>query len=215
MKMSIKKKVTIFLNYTCIFLAFSCCYYKDNKEIQYAKAQDGLRSQTSTINLITLFNSEDNHKRNAPIQNPYEERIHAFIEGGHLLQITTPDEAQQQLGKPRKKHETIVKNKHEKTADKWITYIYDGIVLVFYHVTNYNRFFLFDIEITSSKHNVMYTLNVGKTKEEIIKELGDFGRSVDTALEYYELGEDYLPGLVRFYFNKEKISKINWIYPLD
>jgi hypothetical protein len=162
-----------------------------------------------------VFTWQKKPDRHAPIQNLYTERLHAFIERGHLLEVKTPADAQRQLGKPITRTIKKIKNKHEKSMEEWRTYTYAGLILVFYHAVNHNRYFLFNIEITSSRQPVMYDLQVGKTKEAIIDILGELGRGVDTSLEYFDFDEDYLPGLVRFYFKKLFISRIVWIYPLD
>lgn len=234
--MRFKKEVYAFLFFDFLCLYLISCPYKNPQGLENlpeqpipVQAVKGIHSRENQPGLmannrptpesIPLYKGEGKIIKAAPIRNPYAERLHSFIERGHLLEVASPADAQKQLGRPLKKVEKKIANKHDQTMDEWLTYQYNGIALTFYHAVKSNRIFLFRIEITGTKRQVMYDLKIGRAKQLVLDELGEPGEAEQQpgadSLEYFDMDEDYLPGLVRFSFLNGLITKIVWIYPLD
>jgi hypothetical protein len=106
-----------------------------------------------------------------------------------------------------------VKNRHNDVMDTVYELVYEGLYLEIYEVTLDNRSFVYHIVVTSKKYKPKWGLGVGATKPQVKATLGNPGESNINKWSY--VASDAYPHSVRFYFEKGRVQKIEWVYILD
>lgn len=151
---------------------------------------------------------EDQVKRNADSYiNDGAEFLGSTIETSKTIIIN-------RLGKPKSIKSEIVKNHHDDSMDTIYELYYRGLLIELYEVRSDNRSFIFHIILENKKYKTKWGLNVGSTREKIIKVLGEPGESTNTLLTFM-FSEAYPNDTVKFYLKHNIVHKIEWKYTVD
>jgi hypothetical protein len=127
--------------------------------------------------------------------------------------ISSKDDVIGKLGKPLNMTSKEVKNRHNDVMDTVYELVYKGLYLEIYEVTLDNRGFVYHIVVTSKKYKPKWGLGVGATKSQVKAALGNPNET--NINEWSYVVSDIFPHSVTFYFEKDRVQKIEWLYTLD
>lgn len=126
----------------------------------------------------------------------------------------TRKELIQNIGNPVNETLTKVKNRHQPDITDTIYHLtFDGFEASIYD-TGGKEILLYQ-KITSPKYKVKYGLNIGGTKDKVIAALGNPQEEPQDQLIYCYYDEAGYQTLVIFSFTGDKITAIEWNFPVD
>lgn len=139
----------------------------------------------------------------------HQQRIDEVIYGGLDFPFgETKDDIIKNLGEPLKIFEKPVTNRHRLDVnDKLYDLIYNGLEARIYHVTADEKELVLRILIESEKYKVKYGLNIGITADYVVGILGPPAFKEKNCYEFYDSNGF---AKLRFYFESNKLSKIEW-----
>lgn len=112
------------------------------------------------------------------------------------------------LGEPLKIIEKPVTNRHRlDVSDKLYDLIYNGLEARIYHVTSDEKELVLRILIENEKYKVKYGLNIGTTADYVV---GILGPPAIKEKDFYEFYDSNGFAKLRFYFDSNRLSKIEW-----
>jgi hypothetical protein len=117
------------------------------------------------------------------------------------------------LGKPRSIKSEKAKNPHNDSTDTIYELFYEGLYVKVYEVSLDDRSFILHIILENNKYKTKWGLNVGTAKEIIGNVLGEPDEKSDTSWTFVS-AEGY-PSTVKFYFERDRVRKIEWSYVID
>jgi len=148
----------------------------------------------------------------------YKERIEQLLydrfdfELGHSV-----NEIIKTLGRPKHIQVEKIKNFHhpDEIVDEIHRLYYDGLYVEIYKATTDNKEMLQALSVTSNRFKVKLGLNIGTTKTEIKKALGN--PSISSSNDIWDYGNPSggYPDIVKFFFENDRVTKIEWSYWID
>jgi hypothetical protein len=129
--------------------------------------------------------------------------------------VSSKDDVITKFGKPLNLTLRKIRNRHadDEVWDTVYELAYEGLYLEIYEVTLDKRSFVYHIVVTSNKYKPKWGLGVGATKSQVKATLGD-PYETDINKWNYVVSDEF-PHSVRFYFEKDSVQKIEWLYILD
>jgi hypothetical protein len=167
---------------------------------------------------LTLFigcTKKENNLSKKPQSVNYQERINEFVNDGLDFKLgESIGEIIKNLGNPKNiKVEKIKNVYYPDVIDEINKLFYNGLYVEIYKATEGNKEILTALSVMSYKFKVKWGLNVGASKDEIKKVLGNPSKDVDNVWSYVD--SDGYEDEVRFYFKNDKVNKIEWSYYID
>lgn len=146
----------------------------------------------------------------------YQEKINQLVDDGLDFELgESVNEIIKTLGQPKDMQVEKIKNVHcpDEIVDEIHRLYYDGLYVEIYKATEGNKEMLQTLLVSSNKFKVKLGLNVGATKTEIKQVLGNPSNDSGGVWAYvYTAG---YPDKVRFYFENDRVTKIEWSYWID
>ncbi|MGE5605784.1 MAG: hypothetical protein ACM3YE_08850 [Bacteroidota bacterium] len=139
----------------------------------------------------------------------HQQRIDEIIYEGLDFQFgETKSDIIKNLGEPLKIVEKPITSRHRlDVSDKLYDLIYDGLEARIYHVTSDEKELVLRILIENEKYKVKYGLNIGITEEYVV---GILGPPSVKEKDFYEFYDSNGFAKLRFYFESNRLSKIEW-----
>ena len=166
--------------------------------------------------VISGCSKKENVAAEEPDHAVYQERINQLVDDGLDFELgDSVNEIIKTLGQPKDIQVDKIKNVHypDEIVDEIHRLYYDGLYVQIYKATEGNKELLQALSITSNKFKVKLGLNVGTTKTEIRRTLGNPSNDSDDMWSYVYT-EGY-PNTVQFYFENDAVTKIEWSYWID
>lgn len=151
-----------------------------------------------------------------PERGVYQERINQLVNEGLDFKVgDSVNEVINNLGQPKDIKVEKIGNVHypNEIVDEIHRLYYDGLSIEIYKATEGNKELLQTLSVTSNKFKVKLGLNVGATKTEIKGVLGNPSNDSDNMWSYVR--NDGYPDKVRFHFENDRVTKIEWSYWID
>ncbi len=176
------------------------------KELNFKPHKNKL---TLDENLSVPNNNVDTSEFIASEISNHQQRIDEIIYEGldfHLGE--TKNDIIKNLGEPFKIIEKPVTSRHRlDVSDKLYDLVYDGLEARIYHVTADEKELVLRILIENEKYKVKYGLNIGVTEEYVV---GVLGQPSIKENNLYEYNDSNGFAKLRFYFNSNSLTKIEW-----
>lgn len=168
--------------------------------------------------VLVIGCTKEKDQRNESQGDNYQKRINEIVivnDGLDFKLGKSIEEITNNLGRPKNIIVEKIKNVHypDEIIDEIHKLFYDGLYIEIYKATEGNKEMLQALSITSEKFKVKWGLNVGISKDEIKKVLGNPSKDVDNVWSYVD-SDGYENG-VRFFFRNDKVNKIEWSYWID
>jgi hypothetical protein len=147
----------------------------------------------------------------------FQKKVDDFIQEGPeflgRIIVSPKNDVIGKLGEPLNMTRKEVKNRHDDVMDTVYELVYEGLYLEIYEVTLDNRSFVYHIVVTGKKYKPKWGLGVGTTKSQVKAALGNPDET--NMDEWSYVASDVFPHSVIFYFEKDRVQKIEWLYILD
>lgn len=148
--------------------------------------------------------SESKSKIDRFILQEIEERF-----GGSLLDI------QKNLGPPLKMNEQKTENIHVRGVEETIVHVdYSGLAFAFLKENDLHREFLVETELTGENFDLSWGVRIGISSDRLIEIFGEPDRRLDKNSVYRYMDSESL-NWIDFYFKKNVLDKISWIFYVD
>lgn len=119
------------------------------------------------------------------------------------------------LSEPERLEERSLRNRHDPTRQDLVrTWVYEGMTLTVYTVTETGRERIQRIEVTGAGYRAPDGLRVGMTREAVVGIRGQPAHTFDSTDVYGLRGE--IPGQLRVdYGPDETVRRLTWLFPVD
>lgn len=154
-------------------------------------------------------------KQKVPVtaeKNTFQSKIDQFIWDGLDFKLgKTKTEIIRNLGTPKSFKVRKIENQYDpEQIDEIYELYFDGLYVGIYKVTKDGKEIFLAITVTSDKYKVKLGLNVGSSKENVVKILGEPQDKDGENVYIYEdsIGFSY----VYFHFEEGILQKVNWVF---